>query len=1064
MLLSLVAPTVHASERATAGDWRPAATGPGAIAPLAATAARGGASFYWSPTPEAARRGMSAEEAARFHVWRHRKTFSVGRAALSGVRLRFVHDQGRGGKIAVLRQSVGGVELHRSDIKVLMDRDHRLLAISGAPHPGAHAASARPFTQTPVAAITGALRDLHRELAAPRLIATGVTRAGYAYYQLAPTPGLRLRRPARVKPVYYPIGESLVPAHLVELQVEPAAGALEVYEYVVAADDGRVLQRNDLTAYEAFQYRTFADAGGDHRPFDGPLTDFTPHPLGVPGEGPKALNPPNLVTMEGFNSNPNAVADPWLPPGATETLGNNVDAYVDHKNPNGLQVDQGEFRAKVTAPGVFDYTYDVGKEPLANTTQSMAAITSLFYVTNWMHDWWYDSGFVEAAGNAQADNFGRGGVGNDPLRAEAQDAALVGTRNNANMATPADGESPTMQMYLWTPQVKTTLTLTPLDQSFPVNTAAFGPKNYDVTAPLVLMSDSGGVSPTDGCEAPLIDLAGKIVLVDRGNCTFETKSSKAQAAGALAVIIANNADGALSPGADNMVVDPTIPTQGITKVDGAALKAALAQPQTAHMFGSSSVERDGTIDNMIVAHEWGHFIHHRLVDCGANQCRAQSEGWGDFNAVFMALRDGDDTAGVYGSSPYASFDTTGYYGLRRVPYSVDMTKNALSLRHIGDGAALPKEHPLGPTGGPNSEVHNAGEVWATMMWEAYIAVIEAHPAIEFEALHRRMGDYVVSGMMLTPSDPTFTEQRDALLLAINANDPGDFLAVAQAFAKRGAGSCAVSPPRMSTDFLGVVEDFELSASGTITTVTLTDDVSSCDDDGIVDAGETGTLKVTVFNHGAAAVPEGSTVEVTNADLPLLFPEGASVALPSIAPLGTFVASLPIAVDELFAEHLPMALELRLTTPGGCEENFETFLRTDFNGDVLPASSTLDDVEAPPVWVTGGTEEGDAVWSRLASIEGHVWHGADVGRVSDTWLESPTFEVSDSEPLVFTWDHLYSFEFSDNIHWDGGVVEISSDDGVTWEDVTVYTKLGYDGAIASKANPLDKRLAFVDKNP
>ena len=36
----------------------------------------------------------------------------------------------------------------------------------------------------------------------------------------------------------------------------------------------------------------------------------------------------------------------------------------------------------------------------------------------------------------------------DVLHAEAQDAAVAGSRNNANMSTPADGTSPRMQMYL----------------------------------------------------------------------------------------------------------------------------------------------------------------------------------------------------------------------------------------------------------------------------------------------------------------------------------------------------------------------------------------------------------------------------------------------------------------------------------------------------------------------------------------------------------------------------------------------------------------------------------------
>ena len=45
------------------------------------------------------------------------------------------------------------------------------------------------------------------------------------------------------------------------------------------------------------------------------------------------------------------------------------------------------------------------------------------------------------------DNFGRGGVGGDPILAEGND--FSGT-DNANMATPADGASPRMQMFEFT--------------------------------------------------------------------------------------------------------------------------------------------------------------------------------------------------------------------------------------------------------------------------------------------------------------------------------------------------------------------------------------------------------------------------------------------------------------------------------------------------------------------------------------------------------------------------------------------------------------------------------------
>lgn len=59
----------------------------------------------------------------------------------------------------------------------------------------------------------------------------------------------------------------------------------------------------------------------------------------------------------------------------------------------------------------------------------------------------YRYGFDERAFNFQQDNFGKGGVGNDRVQISVQD--ISGT-NNANFATPPDGQSGQMRMFLWT--------------------------------------------------------------------------------------------------------------------------------------------------------------------------------------------------------------------------------------------------------------------------------------------------------------------------------------------------------------------------------------------------------------------------------------------------------------------------------------------------------------------------------------------------------------------------------------------------------------------------------------
>ena len=64
-----------------------------------------------------------------------------------------------------------------------------------------------------------------------------------------------------------------------------------------------------------------------------------------------------------------------------------------------------------------------------------------------MHDVWWHYGFDEESGSFQSNNYGNSGLGGDYVQADAQDGS--GT-NNANFATPPDGNNPRMQMYIWT--------------------------------------------------------------------------------------------------------------------------------------------------------------------------------------------------------------------------------------------------------------------------------------------------------------------------------------------------------------------------------------------------------------------------------------------------------------------------------------------------------------------------------------------------------------------------------------------------------------------------------------
>lgn len=97
----------------------------------------------------------------------------------------------------------------------------------------------------------------------------------------------------------------------------------------------------------------------------------------------------------------------------------------------------------------------------------------------------------------------------------------------------------------------------------------------------VVLADDGVAPGSDACT-PLVNLAavaGKVALVDRGTCTFSVKALAAQQAGAIAVIVADNAPGTPPPA---LAVDSavTIPVVRVTQNDGNILKATLATSAT----------------------------------------------------------------------------------------------------------------------------------------------------------------------------------------------------------------------------------------------------------------------------------------------------------------------------------------------------------------------------------------------------------------------------------------------------------------------------------------------------
>ncbi len=254
--------------------------------------------------------------------------------------------------------------------------------------------------------------------------------------------------------------------------------------------------------------------------------------------------------------------DPWLPADATNTLGRNVRAYADLPAADGIL---GDDYLNVSGPKLFDHPYDPRLSPGATANNIGGSVAHLFYVTNFLHDWYYDLGYDEASGNHQNESFGRGGLDHDALKAETQDHDGL---TNANATVPANGSAPRLQMHVFSSASVSSITV-----DSPAANA------FDVAGSVVLGSDDQGVDPDHGCETITTNLTGKIALVHRGLCSFIQKVQNAQAAGAAGVIMANvasSADPNTPPFMGGTTAAVTIPSLSLALADRAA--AAIALP------------------------------------------------------------------------------------------------------------------------------------------------------------------------------------------------------------------------------------------------------------------------------------------------------------------------------------------------------------------------------------------------------------------------------------------------------------------------------------------------------
>jgi hypothetical protein len=528
------------------------------------------------------------------------------------------------------------------------------------------------------------------------------------------------------------------------------------------------------------------------------------------------------------------------------TRGNNVAAYDDNANNN------GSANASTSAPDgtstlTFDYAYDPSKSS-RDASNLAAGITNLFYWNNMLHDVMMAHGFDEVSANFQYKNLttnpatgAKLGKDNDFVRAESQDGS---GRNNANFSTPADGSSGRMQMYLFDNAGANTLTVTgdaSVNGGYRFVGVAFGPtlKKKPLAGKLVLVND--GVSDDNGahgCASPFVNAAavsGNIAFIQRGGCpqlttlnpratnAFATKVKRAQANGATGVIVFDSlgTTTTLTNFGGSDTVGIRIPAIFISGADGFKLRTALVSGSTLNVSAALGPDIDGSFDNGVVSHEYGHGISNRLTGGGTASCldnttgnQTMGEGWSDFFGMWMTTQPTDKgTTKRYSGGFDNALGPFGIPGFRHKPYTTDISASGNNYTYAQLG---PSTTSSGAPTGKFDETHDVGEVWATVLWDLNWAMINKYGYNpDFFAAtggNNKALKLVLDGCKLQVCQPGFLDGRDAILRADSVtNRAANADLIWNVFARRGMGYGAKQGDRVNGQpkVTGVAQAFDL---------------------------------------------------------------------------------------------------------------------------------------------------------------------------------------------------------------------------------------------------------------
>lgn len=213
-------------------------------------------------------------------------------------------------------------------------------------------------------------------------------------------------------------------------------------------------------------------------------------------------------------------------------------------------------------------------------------------------------------------------------------------------------------------------------------------------------------------------------------------------------------------------------------------------------------QRDPAMDNQTLGHELTHSLslrlHWAVLGSGliSSRARGMGEGWSDI-FPFLLLGEGNPGVGnftlaahlMYNFYPNYLWSDNYFYGVRKFPFSADLSKNPVTFKDIDyTQYDVSGPTPVSPVFAETPwEVHHIGHVWGSILWDVLVELYSHHG----DAARGILAQLLVDGMKISPLNPDFIEARDSILLADLVYHGGQYhCELWKGFKRRGLGFSA----------------------------------------------------------------------------------------------------------------------------------------------------------------------------------------------------------------------------------------------------------------------------------